>query len=375
MRIGINLLPYHYGGQGGAEVYIRNLLHALANAADDSEYVLFVNSRGKLDYQFGSRFRCLELPTLGGHPIARSLLEQVLLPYGEQRLRLDVLFSNYVIPVTPGGCARIVAVHDMLYQRFPQFLEPSKRWWWRQAIPMSVRRSDMVMTISQASKSDIVETFALPEHKIMVQSVGVDAELQKQRPSDASIRRTLTKLGVPKPFILSAATFGPQKNMPRFLEAFQMIRKYLDNITLVLTGRHHRFPETASNDLLSNVILAGYVTIQELADLYASAEACVLPSIFEGFGLSILEAQYFGCPVATSNVSAPAEVAGGSAALFDPLDVHSIAEVLRRLLSDPQEQTRLSEIGHRNLQRYSWRLAAEQFHDACRLAVENRGKP
>jgi glycosyltransferase involved in cell wall biosynthesis len=373
MRIGINLLPYHYGGQGGAEVYIRNLLHALAGLADDSEYFLFVNSRGKPDYQFGDRFQCIELPTMGRNPMTRSLLEQVQLPYEEQKLRLDVLFSNYVIPISPGGCVRMVAIHDMLYQRFPQFLQPSKRWWWRQAIPLSVRRSDLVITVSNASKSDIVEAFGLPENRIMVQSEGVDLELQRQCPDSASIQRTLAKLGVTEPFILSAATFGPQKNIPRLLEAFQIVRSQTGSIKLVLTGRFRGFSSDVANDLLKDVILTGYITISELADLYASATAHVLPSIFEGFGLSILEAQYFGCPVATSSASAPAEVAGQSAILFNPWDVHDMAEALLTVVNDPLERIRLIKLGHDNVQRYSWQLAATQFHEACRLATENRG--
>lgn len=371
MRIGINLLPYHYGGQGGAEVFVRNLLLALAEAPGNHDYVLFVNSRGKRDYRPGNQFRYLEIPTGGGNQVVRSLLEQLVLPYHEQRLRLDLLFSNYVLPVLHGRCARLVTIYDMLYDRYPEFLPFSKRWWWRLAIPATAKRCDLILTTSNASKADIVSTFSIPQAKVMVQSAGVDLRLQECTPDNESIRQTLERFGIKQPYILSAATFGPQKNVPRFLEAFQLVRQNTPDLTLVLTGRTGRFPESISKDLLAGVAFTNYVSTEDLANLYASALLHVLPSVLEGFGLSILEAQYFGCPVATSNLGATAEVAGLSAALFDPWDTADIARVIASLVESPSERVRLRESGRQNLRRYSWRLAAEQFLQACQLAVEN----
>lgn len=368
MRIGINLIPYNPGGQGGAEVYLRNLVHGLGSLEEKHTYILFMNPVGAQLYAFGKQFHEIVVPISGRRQVTRSIAEQVLLPYYEKQLKLDVLFSNYVIPFTPGGCARIVNVHDMLYNRYPHFLPVSKRWWWRTAIPLSIRRSDVVLTVSHASEAEIIATFPETASRIMVQSEGVDLELQAQRPGDASIESTLRKLNLRRPLLLSAATFGPQKNMMRLLEAFQLVRSRFPQISLALTGRAGRFAGTVPSQLLEGVSLTGYLHISELADLYASAELHILPSIFEGFGLSILEAQYFGCPVATSNVSATAEVGGKSVALFDPLDVQSIAHTIISLLEDEHERTTLIELGRSNLERYSWSLAAKQFLEACQQA-------
>lgn len=374
MRIGINLLPYRLGEQGGAGVYMYNLLLALANNHPENDYFLISDKYNTDQFVYGSGIQEEIVSINGRSQVVRGIAEQLILPRLEQKLELDVLFSNYVIPFSLRGGARIVNIHDMLVKVYPELYPSMRRNWLQWALKQSIKRADVVLTVSNASQADILKYYPNSSQKIFVQSEGVDVRLKTISNSQDEIKAILTKLEISSPFILSSATFGKHKNIPQLLKAFQIIRQKYPDLMLTLTGKPGEFANTISSELLENVVLTGFVDYSELAALYSSAIIYVLPSLYEGFGLSILEAQYFNCPVTTSNFGATKEVGGSGAVLFDPLNEENIATKLIELLENENKRLELIDKGKMNLQRYSWELAAKQFIDACYIAIDKRGK-
>lgn len=361
--LGINLLPYYPGGQGGAEVYIRNLVQALIEFTDVVNVVLFVNQKGAKVYHPGVEgFSEIVVPGADGGRLRRIFAEQVSLPLHVRRAHVDWLFSNYVVPVL-APCKQVVNVHDMLYKVHPEWVgEQSKVWYWRAMIPASLWRVSKVFTVSESSAADIRRFFPSTRAKTHVTVEGVSRDLLDDV-GEVSETQFLKRLGITKPYVLSAATFGPNKNIARLIEAFKRVRQAGVDAQLVLTGRKERGGK-ALDDLLTklqlhkHVVFTNFVSASELAALYRNAHVHVMPSMFEGFGLSVIEAQHFGCPVACSNVTSLPEVAGPGAALFDPLDVDDMANVVTRLLKDADERAALRQAGFANVQRYTWRQAA-----------------
>jgi glycosyltransferase involved in cell wall biosynthesis len=362
MRLGLNLFAYYPDRHGGAEIYMRNIVCALAAAPASCDLVLFVREDTRGLYQpRGRRLEEVVLPTARDSRRLR-LLEQLLLPRAVDRASVDVLFSNYVVPVS-SRVPHIVNVHDLLYRDHPECVEPAgKLLYSRLFIPLSLRRAKRVLTVSLASAARLRSLFPWVSPKLAVTVEGVDDELATVHVGEDEVRSTLSALGISRPYLLSAATLGPNKNTARLLEAFQSVRSQCPELSLVLTGRRDQAGSLATRTtelgLREAVVFTDFVSRRALAALYLGATAHVMPSIYEGFGLSVIEAQHFGCPVACSNVTSLPEVAGGAALLFDPYDVRSISEALLALCTDAPLRATLAAAGRRNVERYTWERAA-----------------
>jgi glycosyltransferase involved in cell wall biosynthesis len=369
MRVGINLLPYAPNRQGGAEVYIRNLVHALGQVGHSHEFVLFVSPRGRGGYlPAEGTFSEVVLPAWSGQSrIARILAEQTVLPFYVKRSAVDCLVSTYVVPVL-APCYQIVCVHDMLYKQMPHLVTPVKRAYWSVMIPLSLRKSAHVVTLSRSSAVDIVRFFPAVQSKLSVVGAGVKRSLVAHRESDPG--RVQAELGIEGDFILSAATFGPHKNMRTLIHAFSQVLENLPDLKLVLTGgantrdaaRERAMLEDLTRSLRAqqSVMFPGFVSDRLLAALYREARLYVIPSLYEGFGLSVLEAQFFGAPVLCSSAPALAEIAGDGALVVDATSVAELAGGMTGLLRSPERCSDLVERGTRNLSRYGWRRAAQE---------------
>ncbi|MCB8920913.1 MAG: glycosyltransferase family 4 protein [Ardenticatenaceae bacterium] len=372
MRIGINLLPYTPNHQGGAEIYIRNLIYALGDLELEHEFVLFITSNVKDAYLPGKGpFSEVVIPAwITKWRTMRVLVEQLILPWFVFRSHVDCLFSNYVIPALV-FVPQVVNVHDMLYKRYPEFIEVSKRLYWSVMIPISLWRSKTILTVSHSSAKDIALYFPWAEGKIKVTVEGVNKDLSEHK--DANVERICQELKITLPFILSTATFGPHKNMRTLIEAFAMLADKLE-IDLVLTGGAGTGDAVKEQQalkqfvtelgLVERVHFTGYVSEEHLAALYKGAIVYVNPSSFEGFGLSIIEAQHFDTPVICSNIPALSEVGGSSVRLFDSNSSGELAEILSEVLTDQGEREKMIELGKTNVKKYKWDLAANDLVNA-----------
>ena len=353
MRIAIDARKLRDFGIG---TYVRNLLRHLGRIDRTTEYVVLCHEEDRPQVlQVGENFRPL-LDTSPGY----SLREQVSVPLDLRRARADLFHApHYVLPpLTP--CPSVVTIHDCIHLRFPQYLPHRLGYTYaRGSLWVATHRSSRVITVSEASKRDILNYFDIPESKIDVIPNAIDERFWEM-PDPEEIERVRERFQLQDPFILYAGNIKPHKNVERLIEAFHMLRKQgLDEVKLLVIGdevsRYATLRRAVHrHQLHKHVRFLGFVADQTLAVLYRLAGVFVFPSLYEGFGLPPLEAMASGTPVITSNVSSLPEVVGDAAILIDPYDPGAIAEAMRRVLTDEALRQSLRVRGLARARHFSW---------------------
>jgi glycosyltransferase involved in cell wall biosynthesis len=349
----------------GIGTYIRNLLRHLSRLDQTTEYVLLCRAADSgIAAPLGSNFRAMTEPSP-----AYSVREQFSVPRDLRRLRADLFHApHYVLPpLTP--CRSVVTIHDCIHLRFPQYL-PSRIGYAyaRGSLWAATHRADRVLTVSEASKNDILSYFKIPEAKIEVIHNAID-ERFNQPPPEEEVERVRERYQLNDPFVLYAGNIKPHKNLERLIEAFHMFRRHgYEHVKLLIIGDEITKYATLRRavhrlQLHKHVRFLGFVSDQTLAVLYRLAAVFVFPSLYEGFGLPPLEAMASGTPVITSNVSSLPEVVGDAALLIDPYDPEAIADAMQRVLSDEQLRARMRERGLVRARHFSWDRSIRRVHE------------
>ena len=358
-RIGIDI---HTIGQRqtGNETYMRNLVEHLS-AMESPETELFLYHTLQAKALPANAWRANLRKVWPHSPFVRIPFSFPLLL---QRDQIDLAHFQYVTPpFCP--CPTVVTIHDISYEFFPEYFHPLARARMKMLIPGSARRATRVLTGSEFSKREIVDTYRIPEEKISVTHYGV-AESFKVISDQAELDRVLQRFGIRQPFILGVGNLQPRKNLQRLLRAYAALRadKAID-FDLVLVGQMAWKAESILEDidrlgLAGSVSVTGYVSNEELVCLYNRAQIFVYPSLYEGFGLPIIEAMACGTPVITSDVSSLPEVGGDAAIFVNPQDHKAIADAIKRLADDSALREQLREKGLRRASEFTWRRIAEQ---------------
>ncbi|HEX6974380.1 MAG TPA: glycosyltransferase family 1 protein [Vicinamibacterales bacterium] len=353
MRIAIDARKLRDYGIG---TYVRNLLRYLSRFDQATDYVLLCRSEDcGIDEELGENFRSVveDAP-------AYSVQEQVTVPIALRREGVDLFHApHYVLPpLTP--CKSVVTIHDCIHLRFPQYLPNRLGYAYaRASLWTAAHRSDRVLTVSEASKRDILRYFRVPPAKIDVIYNAIDERFGETPPSE-EIARVRERYQLNDPFVLYAGNIKPHKNLERLIESFHTLRRGgFENVKLLIIGDEISKYATLRRavhkyKLHKHVRFFGFVSDQTLAALYRLAAVFVFPSLYEGFGLPPLEAMASGTPVITSNVSSLPEVVGDAAILIDPYEPDAIADAMRRVLTDPSLRTSLSERGLARVREFSW---------------------
>jgi glycosyltransferase involved in cell wall biosynthesis len=331
MRIGLEVTAAVRQGAGIGR-YVRELLRALAQLDTTNQYRLFYATPNPVPYPLPAlpaNFSARHLPF---HDIWLARLwhrAQVPLPVETFTGPLDLYHApDFTLP--PVRARSVLTVHDLSFVRDPDSAAPGLRAYLNKVVPRSVQRADHIIAVSQATKADLIDLCHTPESKITVLYEGVDP-IFKPTP-DPNIR-TKYQLGS-GPYIFSISTIQPRKNYQRLIQALAALPI---EYSLVIAGGpgwlHEPIYAEADNPAVrGRVKFIGFVPDADLPALYTEAAAFAYPSLYEGFGLPLLEAMACGAPTLTSNVSCLPEVAGGAAVLVDPLRVDSIAEGLKQTL-------------------------------------------
>jgi glycosyltransferase involved in cell wall biosynthesis len=254
------------------------------------------------------------------------------------------------------GTRTVVTLHDLNFYHHPDWMDPKFRWWAMATAVPGLRKASHVVAISDYVLDDMRRTLGLPKEKTSRIYNGT-------LPMDDV---PLPQGGRRKRMILGVNLWQPHKNLPRLLEALAIVRKEFPDVELHLAGRPQvnfkNSPDAAATLAQPGVKVLGYLSREDLARAYAEAAVFCYPSLFEGFGLPILEAMSLGTPVVTSRVSALPEVAGGAAILVDPLSPEDIARGLKEALleSDAQRGVRIAA-GRKVAARFNWDDAAAQY--------------
>jgi glycosyltransferase involved in cell wall biosynthesis len=342
----------------GIGTYVRNLLRQLARQDTDNEYVVFCRGYDcDTIEELGPRFRAV-VETARNY----SIVEQFALPMDVRREGAELFHApHYVLPpLVP--CRSVVTIHDCIHLRFPQYL-PSKLGYAyaRGQMWAATHRAARVITVSEASKRDILRYFHVPESRIDVIYNAIDDRFW-QGPTADEMMLVRERYRLTDPFVLYAGNIKPHKNLERLIEAFHLMRQSsteLASVQLLIIGDEISKYATLRravhrHKLHKHVRFFGFVSDQTLAALYRLADAFVFPSLYEGFGLPPLEAMASGTPVITSNVSSLPEVVGDAALMFDPYEPAAIADAMHRVLTEPALRADLRVKGLARAREFSW---------------------
>jgi glycosyltransferase involved in cell wall biosynthesis len=353
MRVAIDARKLHDFGIG---TYTRNLLRHLARIDRESEYVLLCQEPDLgVASQLGPNFRTVLEPSP-----SYSVQEQFHVPWVLHRERPDVFHApHYVLPPA-ARCRSVVTIHDCIHLMFPQYLPSRMAYAYAKAsMWMAVRRSHRILTVSEASKRDIIHFFNVRPEKIVVVYNAID-ERFRATPSEEDVARVRERYQLAHGFVLYVGNIKPHKNLVRLIEAYDMLRhRGFEELKLLIIGDEiSKLPALRravhKHKLHKHVRFLGYQPDDTLAVLYRLAEVFVFPSLYEGFGLPPLEAMACGTPVVTSNVSSLPEVTGDAAVLVDPYEVESIAEGMQRVLTDAALSAELRAKGIARAREFSW---------------------
>ncbi len=279
----------------------------------------------------------------------------------------DVLFvPAHVVPLAHPA-ATVVTVHDIGYRFFPQQHTRSARLYLELSTRFSCRAARRIMADSLATAHDLQREYGVPAGKVRVAYPGLDEGIA--RAGEQAQQAIRERYRLPHPYVLYVGTIQPRKNLARLVEAFARLPSALDHIELVLAGKAGWLDEPIRRrvrelGLEARVRFPGYVPQEDLAALVSAAECFVMPSLYEGFGLPVLEAMACGTPVICSTGGSLPEVAGDAALHFAPLDVEALATHLARLLSDSGLRRDLVTRGYRRLAEFSWERCASQVLEA-----------
>jgi len=304
----------------------------------------------------------------------RMLWSQSILPYWAARDDVDVFWGpTHRLPaLLPSSIARVVTIHDLVWRHAGETMRPLSRFVEGRLFPQAVRLADRIMADSLSTARDLAALYPESASRTRVVYPGHAA---LPGPLDPALLETLR---IDRPYVLFVGTLEPRKNLARLVEAYASLdRAIRDEFLLVIVGGKgwggvDAGALVANAGVSSQVRILGYVEDAELATLYAHARCLAMPSLYEGFGLPLVEAMAQGVPVLTSNRSSLPEVAGEAGHLVDPLDVSAIRAGLERLLKDDVYHARLAGKARETAEHFSWRQAAKETWAVFEEAVEER---
>jgi glycosyltransferase involved in cell wall biosynthesis len=362
-RIGLNLVYLVPGEIGGMEVVARELIPALVEARPGVDLVAFVNREAadKGDGPWGDLIPSVTVPVNARNRVEWVRGEQQYLPRLAKREGVGLLHSLASTAPLWGAFRRVVTIHDVIYRIYPDAHAGVLTHGMRVLVKSAALRSHRIQAVSAATRDDLVKLLKVPSAKIDVVPNGVGTTARAEPEPEDAVRARL-ELGE-RPVVLSVSAKRPHKNLLRLLEALARIDA-AERPVLVLPGYptwHEKElrERTTALGLDDDVRFLDWVSDAELEGLYAAASAFVFPSLYEGFGLPVLEAMTRGVPVACSDRSSLPEVAGDAALLFDPERVDDIAGAIRRLVTDEALRERLRAAGRERAARFTWARTAE----------------
>lgn len=369
MRVGIDA---HMVGtrETGNERYITGLIGGLQRVDRETRYVVYTGSPklARRGLAHGESFQTQLL-----RPVSPWVRIPFGLPAAATRDGLDVLHVTYHAPPR-SPCPTVVTVHDLSFRFFAECFSRRDRLILSLLMPYSARRAARVITPSERTKDDLVSEYGLSPDKIVVTPEAAGPQFRPDMEA-AALDAVRTRFGLGRPFILTLGNLQPRKNLGRLVQAYAALKAtgQIDH-QLVIAGQPRWRADVLTSQvraagLENEVRFTGYVHDSDLPALYAAADCLAFPSLYEGFGLPVLEAMACGTPVVASNAGAIPEVAGSAAILVNPYRVDEISRALQRILSDAGGRRDLRERGLERARLFSWDRTAELTRQAYRQAA------
>lgn len=367
MKIAVNAQFLHKPNTGMGQ-YLKNILPFMLEIDQKNEYVLYSEAPVEKTENMKMQSRVLRVPFYQRDDLIRKTIwEKIIFPKAARKDRADLVWSPYFSTSNITGIPHAMTIHDVIYKIFPQYV-PNTRWKiYYQLSENAARNARQVVTISQCSKKDITKFLGIQEEKIKVTYLG--------KPENNHSEFQAEKLDSAKDYILYLGGFDYRKNVATLLRAYKKFSEFFPDISLVVLGKLPDPSNPLAPDLKnlvtqlsldSKVIFPGYVKDNDLPAWYKNAKFFVYPTLYEGFGLPVLEAMGYGCPVVTSKNSSITEIAGDAAILIDSANPQEITDAMVRVVKDDNLRKSMIKKGLENVKRFSWKKCAmetvEIFH-------------
>jgi glycosyltransferase involved in cell wall biosynthesis len=359
-RIGINLLYINPKLAGGSVTYALNVLEQLAEIDKETEYIIYINRDCKsLAFKIGSNFK-LRILNFGYTSVyKRYFWEQFILPFYLSKDNIDLVHSlGYVGPIlTP--IKKIVSILDINYKGHTNNMTVSKKKMLGLMVNLSAKSAKKIITISEFSKNQIVKFTNTPAKKVLVTLLSGSNDNFVELNNISS-----STYDFESPYIIAFSSPSPHKNIDRLILAFKEVSYLKTDLKLVLVGHRNKnellMKLIDKNELLDKVFFTGFVPDDEIVPLISSAQVFVFPSLYEGFGIPLLDAQQCNVPVVSSGAGSLPEVGRNAAIYFDPTNVSEMAEKLLNVLNNSVLAEELKTKGLINRQNFSWKKTASQ---------------
>jgi glycosyltransferase involved in cell wall biosynthesis len=357
-HIGLNLIYLMPGRTGGMETVARELIPALAAARPDVRLTAFVNREATGEQgPWREAAEWVPLPVRASNRLDWVRGEQTLLPRAAAAAGVELVHSLGATAPFWGPFRRVVSIYDFNYKLYPETHNRLYGLGLDLLVRLGVRRSHRVLACSQSTRGDAERLLSVPGERIDVVPLGLGAR-QDVTPTPEHVLRERYGLDPARRVVLTFSDRRPHKNLMRLIEATRTGEHVLVIAGYVTAYERELRARIADLGLERRVHLLPWVADADREGLYELASAFVFPSLYEGFGLPVLEAMARGVPVACSNAASLPEVAGDAALLFDPRDTQAIAAAVARLLGDEREAERLRTAGRERAARFSWAATA-----------------
>lgn len=331
----------------------------IANYGDAFSFALFHNGADSAHRLAGLE----KIPTrsvpFGNKPWRMMVLLAQMARVGLDRLvpGVQLFHSTEHLLMPLKGAPTVMTVHDLAFKLYPAYHRWMNRWFLNSAMPLFLQRADAIITVSESSKRDLMRVYQVPADKI---TVTYEAASPAFRPAPAErVAAVRSALGLPERYLLTVGTIEPRKNLIRLVQALRILRRTDPDLALVIVGGagwlYQDFFELLEKlEEPRSVLLSGFVPDEDLPAVMTGAQALVMPSLYEGFGLPVIEAMACGTPVISSNASSLPELGGQAARYFDPHDAAEMASVVQAVLSNQELRHEMRRLGMAQAANFSW---------------------
>lgn len=364
MRIAIDARSLE-GDKTGVGRYLENLLRIWAEKKDCEFILYFKDDIPKRDFLDSEAFTLKKLENPLGFS-SNFFFQHILLPCSLKKDKADFFFSPFYLRPFFCPVRSAIVLHDISYEAHPEWFDSKSQFILRTLSRFSARRADIILTVSQYSKSEIIRCYDTDPDKIIVTPLAPDSSFRPEEDME-KILKIKDKYGLGK-FIFCVGTFFTRRHIPEIIDAFNRFSEKDDSYQLCLVGKNKTFPfvdiEKMINDANTEfkekkIIHLGFLEEDELKALYSSCSAVIYLSDYEGFGLPVVEAQFFDKPVISSNNTSLVEVGGDSVEFVEENKAEDIADAFGKVLGDNEYRESLTLKGKENIKRFSWGKCAD----------------